>query len=145
MDKKIKDWSEFLKDIPTEVLQREIELRKEENVNWYKLLTAGTINQISFNIMTDIDDALSKFGHYTFSDKGCDEVMYLGKFDEQLESMSIPDIAKVLSDVLDYYELGSNQKGKLRYAQEVVTGLIGNLDERDDFDDLFELDSRFGY
>lgn len=126
----IKNWQEFIKDIPTDVLETELKRRKDE-IN---------VDPIAKNIMDKTDEALDRFGKYTFEDKGPWEVMDVTTLTNQLKDKTAKDAASILSQVLDNY---SNQ----RYAASIVECIIGQLDSmpNDWFDELLSLDQRFEY
>lgn len=139
----IKNWDEFLKDIPTDILQKEID--KRNNVHsWNALLNSNKINKLSLRIMNEIDDALKQFGEYTFSDKGPDEVMNISSIVRAFEDDDSEEVGKTLKDILDYYAAGSS-KGNYNNACATVATLISCLDDREDFDDILEYDNRFEY
>jgi hypothetical protein len=141
----IKNWKEFLKDIPTEVLMAEVESRKEEKIS----SITSNIDPIAKEIMDDIDYALTQFGEYTFGDKGPDEVMNISEITDKLRILPVNRIASILSSVLDNYNDVSKAmtKTKYRYAKSTVDTIICDLDDmpEEDFDKLFELDNRFVY
>jgi hypothetical protein len=132
----IKNWSEFLKEVPTDVLLSEIENRKKSS---YK-----NVSVEATNIMKQIDDAIKDFGEYSFDDKGPWEVMDIKSIKKKLtgfpSNKSIKEIASVLSEILDNYS------DKVRGA-EVVNCLIGEFDDlpEDEFDELLDSDERFEY
>lgn len=134
----IKNWEEFIKDIPTNVLVAELERRNDENKNNIKS------DPIAFDIMEEIDDALIQFGHYTFSDKGPWEVMDISTLVHKLKSKPVSEIANILTQVLDNYDKIS-KVGDYNHASEAVNAIIGELDNMEWFDDLFEHDDRFEY
>lgn len=141
---KIKDWSEFLKDVPTDILENELNIRKKR-ISWYELFKSKEINEISFNIMTEIDNALSKYGKYTFSDKGPDEVMDIDTLISPFKNMETNEIVKTLKDVLDFYESGSNKDGTYSEVHNAINTIIHSLDDREDFDEILDSDKRFEY
>ena len=130
----IKNWEEFIKEIPTDVLVSELERRKEEGKNNIKA------SPIAHDIMEEIDDALIQFGHYTFSDKGPWEVMDIGTFAYKLKSMSAKEAGTILSQVLDNYK-------DYDRAISAVNAIIGEFDSMPNewFDELLNSDERFEY
>ncbi len=92
-------------------------------------------NKLAIDIINDLDNALKKFGIYTYEDKGADEVMNTIKWVEILNNLSIEDVAKTLTYILDNHKHGLN----------LVESFIQECDHREDFDDLFEYDDRFYY
>lgn len=134
----VKNWEEFIKDIPTDALMAELERRKEENKNNIKA------SPIAFDIMEEIDDALIQFGHYTFGDKGPYEVMSISTYSHKLKSKPVKEIAGILTQVLDNYESYSSV-GSYRHAEDVVNTIVGEMDDMEWFDELFQYDDRFDY
>lgn len=134
----IKNWEDFIKDIPTEALLAELERRKDTEKNNIKA------SPIAFDIMEEIDDALIQFGHYTFGDKGPYEVMSISTISHKLKSKTVKEVAEILTQVLDNYESYSSV-GSYRHAEDVVNTLIGELDDMEWFDELFQYDDRFEY
>lgn len=134
----IKNWEEFIKDIPTDVLVAELERRNDENKNNIKS------DPIAFDIMEEIDDALIQFGHYTFSDKGPWEVMDISTLVHKLKSKPVSEIANILTQVLDNYDKIS-KVGDYNHASEAVNSIIGELDNMEWFGDLVKYDDRFEY
>lgn len=126
----IKNWKEFIKDIPTDVLESELKRRKEEI----------DIDPIAKDIMLKTDEALDRFGKYSFEDKGPWEVMDITSLTNQLKDKTAKDVGSILSKVLDNY---NNQN----YAKSVVGCIIGQLDSmpEDWFDELLDSDERFEY
>lgn len=135
---KIKNWDEFLKDVPTTVLIAELERRQEEEKNNIKA------SPIAHDIMEEIDNALVQFGDYTFGDKGPHEVMAIYTFTRKLRNMPAKDIAEILTQVLDNYPLPGSV-GSEGHGERTVNAIIGDLDDIADFDDLFQYDDRFEY
>jgi hypothetical protein len=139
----IKNWEEFIKDIPTDVLVSELERRKEENKNNIKA------SPIAHDIMEEIDDALIQFGHYTFSDKGPWEVMDISTLVQKLKGKSSKEVGEILSHVLDNYDeyTSSNARGNYNHAIETVNAIIGEFDSMPGewFDELLDSDERFEY
>lgn len=134
----IKNWEDFINDIPTEALLAELERRKEENKNNIKA------SPLAHDIMKEIDDALIQFGHYTFSDKGPYEVMSISTYTYKLKSKTVKEVADILTQVLDNYEKVSSV-GSYRHAEDVVNALVGEMDDMEWFDELFQYDDRFEY
>jgi hypothetical protein len=130
----IKNWEEFIKDIPTDILVSELERRKEEGKNNIKA------SPIAHDIMKEIDDALIQFGQYTFDDKGPWEVMDIGTFVYKLKSMSVKEVATILSQVLDNYN-------DYNRASSAVNAIIGEFDSMPEewFEELLDSDKRFEY
>jgi flagellar motor switch protein FliG len=136
----IKNWEEFIKDIPTDVLVYELERRKEEVKNKINA------NPISHDIMEEIDDALIQFGHYTFSDKGPWEVMDISTLVQKLKTKTAKEVGEILSQVLDNYEKFSSS-GEYKHAEYVVNAIVGEFDSMSEewFDELLDSDERFEY
>lgn len=134
----IKNWEDFIKDIPTEALLGELERRKDNEKNNIKA------SPIAFDIMKEIDDALIQFGHYTFSDKGPHEVMSISTYSHKLKSKPVKEVAVILTQVLDNYESYSSV-GNYTHAEDLVNALVGEMDEMEWFDELFQYDDRFEY
>ena len=128
----MKDWGEILKDVPTEALHAEIERRKG--------IKNESISPAAIDIMDRIDNAVEKFGSYTFDDKGAWEVMSISSIKKELAGKSAEEIASILSEVLDNY---SNK----HRASETVSCIISELDDmpEEEFDRLLGSDERFEY
>lgn len=128
----MKDWSEILKDVPTEALHAEIESRKS--------IKNESISPAAIDIMDRIDKAVEKFGSYTFDDKGAWEVMSISSIKKELAGKPAEEIASILSEVLDSY---SNK----HRASETVSCIISELDDmpEEEFDRLLGSDERFEY
>lgn len=128
----IKNWSEFLKDVPTDALLSEIETRK--------IKQSSSVSESAKDIMSKIDKAIEMFGSYSFDDKGPWEVMDINSIKKNLSTKSIKEIAAILSEILDNY---SNYKR----ATSVVGCIIGEFDSlpEDEFDELLDSDDRFEY
>jgi hypothetical protein len=126
----IKNWKEFLKDVPTEILLSEIENRKNKN----------TISDLASFIIDKLDYAIKQFGSYTFEDKGPDEVIDIPSIKNKLSNKPIKEIAKILSEVLDNYP-------NYGHASSLVNYIIGEFDNLsdEDFEELLDSDDRFEY
>ena len=133
----MKDWSEILKDVPTEALHSEIERRVR---CWLKGIKNESISPAAIDIMDRIDNAVEKFGSYTFDDKGAWEVMSISSIKKELAGKPAEEIASILSEVLDSY---SNK----HRASETVSCIISELDDmpEEEFDRLLGSDERFEY
>lgn len=141
---KIKDWSEFLKDVPTDILKKELEIRDSNKVTWKKLLKSKKIDDLTLYIMRKIDEALNDFGKYSFNDKGPDEVMDFDDIMKSLEKKDANEVGKVLKDILDYYQIGTSV-GDYSNAEATVNTIINGLDHREDFEEILDYDDRFEY
>ena len=128
----IKNWSEFLKDVPTEILLSEIEKRKTKQYS--------SVSELAIDIMNQIDEAIKLFGNYSFDDKGPYEVMDIKSIKNKLSKKSIKEIASILSEILDNYP---NYEKASRLV-ECIIGEFDNLPE-DDFTELLNSDDRFEY
>lgn len=128
----IKNWSEFLKDVPTDALVSEIESRKSQ-----KYLS---VSKTAAYIMEKIDDAIKRFGIYSFDDKGPDEVMDIDSIVRSLSGKSVKEIGSILSEILDNY---SDSKRALRFVECIIRE-FDYLPE-DEFTELLESDERFEY
>lgn len=128
----IKNWTEFLKDVPTDALLSEIETRK--------IKQSASVSESATDIMSQIDKAIEMFGSYSFDDKGPWEVMDINSIKKNLSTKSIKEIAAILSEILDNY---SNYKR----ATSVVGCILGEFDSlpEDEFDELLDSDDRFEY
>jgi hypothetical protein len=129
----VKNWKEFIKDIPTEVLEAEL-LRREEDAR-----NELNLDPLALEIMQATDKAITQFGEYTFGDKGPHEVMNISVFSEILKGKPVKEVASILSQVLD--------NGNYRHASSVVDAIIGELDSmpEDWFEELLDSDDRFEY
>jgi len=87
-------------------------------------------------IKEELHSAIKQFGEYSFFDKGPDEVMDINSIVIELEKLPLNQIGKILSSILDEEKV---------YGRNLAESLVGSLDHREDFDDLFELDDRFEY
>lgn len=128
----IKNWSEFLKDVPTDILLSEIENRKNKaNEN---------VSAEAVDIMNQIENAIKDFGSYSFDDKGPWEVMDIRSIKKRLSKKTVKEIADILSEVLDNYP-------DLERASRVVDSIIGEFDSlpEDKFIELLNYDDRFEY
>jgi len=134
----IKNWEEFIKEIPTDVLVSELERRKQESKIELNLDT------LAIEIIQETEKALTRFGEYTFGDKGPDEVMNISTISRKLKSKSVKEVATVLTQVLDNYGKISSV-GNHRHANAVVNSIICELDDMDWFDELLNSDERFEY
>jgi hypothetical protein len=105
------------------------------------------LDEIGDKIIEETDMALKMFGEYSFGDKGPHEVMDVDSISDMFENKDIQDVARVLSFVLDNYHLktkvGSHDPQWV--ASSIVEALIHSLDDREDFDELFQYDDRFEY
>jgi hypothetical protein len=128
----IKNWSEFLKDVPTDALVSEIESRKSQK--------SGSVSKTAADIMKKIDEAIKMFGSYSFDDKGPDEVMDIDSITAKLKGKPVKEIGSILSEILDNY---SDSKRALRFV-ECIIGEFDYLPE-DEFTELLESDERFEY
>ena len=88
-------------------------------------------NQMALDINKEMVNGIKQFGVYSFEDKGPEEVMNFGKFN--MKDKSIEDIADILNQ---FYEIAEN-KG---HAKSVIDTIITDLDDRDDFDGLWDFD-----
>ena len=86
-------------------------------------------------LIDELNNALNQFGTYTYQDKGPHEVMYINKYVNDLKSLNMKEIAEILTYILDNHDLG----------EELVSAIIGDMDDREDFEELFEYDDRFEY
>jgi hypothetical protein len=136
-EKNVKNWLEFLKDIPTKELSDELERRKVIN-------SIDSLNPLTIKIMGEINSALRRFGKYSFEDKGPEEVMNVQPIATELKTKSLEEVAEILKEVLDNYDKFS-KVGDKSHAKSMVDCLIHSLDDMDWFDDLFEFDERFEY
>jgi hypothetical protein len=132
----IKNWSEFLKDVPTDALVSEIENRKEQKSGSYNPF----LSELATEIMKKIDEAIKRFGSYSFDDKGPDEVMDIDSVTAKLKGKPVKEIGSILSEILDNY---SDSKRALRFV-ECIIGEFDYLPE-DEFTELLESDERFEY
>ena len=128
----IKNWTEFLKDVPTDALLSEIETRK--------IKQSASVSESANEIMSQIDKAIEMFGSYSFDDKGPWEVMDINSIKKNLSTKSIKEIAAILSEILDNY---SNYER----ATSVVGCILGEFDSlpEAEFDELLDSDDRFEY
>ncbi len=136
----IKNWREFLKDVPTDILLSELDSRREDDMN------SIDIDPVAIEIMSAIDDALTSFGSYSFGDKGPHEVMDIYSLKRKLLGKSINEIGEILTQVLDNYGDVSTV-GNDEHASETVNSIIGEFDDlsEEDFTELLDYDNRFEY
>lgn len=140
----IKKFQEFLKDIPTKELKAEIERRKTNRTR-PNMDLSDTVQKNAFNIMNQLDDAFSKFGKYSFHDKGPDEVLDIDSIYNSLSKMSIEKVGEILVYVMDNYEDFSSKEGTEQEAITLVNSIILEFDQHEDFEKFFEMDNRFEY
>lgn len=140
----IKNFQEFLKDIPTKELKAEIERRKTNKVR-PSMDLSDTVQKNAFNIMNQLDDAFSMFGKYSFHDKGPDEVLDIDSIYNSLSKMSIEKVGEILVYVMDNYEDFSSKNGTEEEAITLANSIIHNFDQHEDFEKFFEMDDRFEY
>jgi len=117
----------------TDELQDEINRRAKETKN------NSNIHPLSAEFIKNIKEALKRFGSYSFLDKGPDEVMDISNIVNKLSNLDIKTIGTILTQCLDSKEV------KLEFTASFVECIISSLDDRSDFDELFELDDRFEY
>jgi hypothetical protein len=105
------------------------------------------LDEIGDKIIEETDMALKMFGEYSFGDKGPHEVMDVDSISDMFENKDIQDVARVLSFVLDNYHLKTkiSSHDPQWVASSIVEALIHSLDDREDFDELFQYDDRFEY
>lgn len=141
----IKNWREFLKDVPTDILLSEVDSRRNDEKE------AIDADPLAIEIMEKLDNALKTFGTYTFGDKGPHEVMDIYSIKRKLETKPISEIGKILAQVLDNYEnistLGARYARKRYESSKLVNAIIGDFDDlsEEDFTELLECDDRFEY
>lgn len=90
-------------------------------------------DQIAFDLNKEMVNGIKQFGEYSFEDKGPDEVMNISKFDRIMKNKNIEDVADILNK---FYDLAKD-KG---HALSVINNIILGLDDRDDFEDLWNYD-----
>lgn len=130
MGNNIKNWEEFLKDVPTDALISELENRKRNNLN---------VSSEALEIMTELVSALKEFGAYSLEDRGPNEVMDINSIVRRLSNKSIVEIANILTEILDNYQ------GEYFHASYLVNTIIGEFDSHKDFESLLDSDKRFEY
>lgn len=91
--------------------------------------------------MKEIDEALIQFGHYTFSDKGPHEVMSISTYSHKLKSKPIKEVAVILTQIPDNYESYSSVHSYTQ-AEDLVNTLVGEMNDMEWFDELFQYDSQ---
>ncbi len=91
-------------------------------------------------IINKIDTAIKKFGTYSYDDKGPYEVMNMKEIMISLETNSVKDIGKILSEILDTYP-------DYKRARSFVCCVLEELDylSVEEFDELLASDERFEY
>lgn len=110
----------------------------EENIinsNNVKKKEEDGYNEYGQYLCDELDNAISEYGKYTYHDKGAHEIMFIGSYIKELNKKSITEVANILSYVLDNHN----------DPHDLVSALIGDMDNREDFDELFKLDERFEY
>lgn len=115
----------------TEELQEEIKRRKNKPVS--------NLHPLTIDFIKKIKDALTRFGSYTFLDKGPDEVIDMSNIVGKLSNLDIKTIGTILTQCLDSKDV------KPEFTSAFVENVISCLDDRSDFEELFELDDRFEY
>jgi hypothetical protein len=106
----------------------------EENIVKANKKSVGD-NEYGQFLCDELSDAITQFGEYTYHDKGADEILYISTYVKELNKKSIEEVAGILTYLLDNHE----------DANEMVSCLISSMDDRDDFEELFEYDDRFEY
>lgn len=103
----------------------------------YKGINEGNevITDLGQKILNELDEAIEKFGIYSYQDKGASEIINLEPLEEELNSLSTQEVIDVLKYLLD------NHQDSKRLVEE----LISSLDQREDFDDILDGDERFEY
>jgi len=104
-------------------------------VKEYADVKQGEPNEYGEYLVKELKDALKTFGEYTYNDKGAYEVMAIDEYVSELIDMDIKEVADILTYVLDNHD----------NANEMVSCIIGEMEDREDFEELFELDNRFEY
>lgn len=144
----IKNFEQFTTDeLQDEINRRKSEASKVQPVSIGKTILGRpgmsnptpSLHPLALDFIQQIKTALKDFGEYTFGDKGADEVMDIRSVVKSLSSMDIPEIGKILSQVLDTQEV------KYNFTSEFVSSVISGLDHMDDFEELFDIDDRFEY
>ena len=125
----IKNWGEFLKDVPTYALLSEIENRNNKKYD--------SVSDIAAFIMKDIDEAITMFGTYTFDDNPY-EVMDIDSIMKKLKDKPIKEIGSILSEVLDKYP----NSERSTYAVNTIIDEFESLPD-DKWYELLSLDDRF--
>ena len=93
------------------------------------------VTDLGRKILTELDNAIKRFGVYTYHDKGASEIMELATIDKELNDLSTEEVIKILKYLLD-----NHQDSKI-----LVDELVQNLDHREDFEDILDADERFDY
>jgi hypothetical protein len=93
------------------------------------------VTDLGRKILTELDNAIKRFGVYTYHDKGASEIMELVTIDKELNDLSTQEVIDVLKYLLD-----NHQDSKV-----LVDDLVQNLDHREDFEDILDSDERFDY
>lgn len=124
----MKNFNEFT----TEELKAEINRREEAK-------KVSNLHPLTVDFCKRINDAIKKFGSYSFMDKGPDEVMDMTKIVNKLSKLDIETIAGILTQCLDSKDV------KPEFSASFVECVISCLDDRSDFEELFDFDDRFEY
>ena len=98
-----------------------------------KRFNESTSDEIALELNDDMLYALKRYGEYSFEDKGPDEVMDMSKYDGIMKDKSIEEIAEILNK---FYDLTEDKE----HAVDVVNSIVTNLDDREDFEDLWNYD-----
>lgn len=133
--KNYEQFNESLKNYSSEELKAELMRRDQESKDSLNL------HPLASEFLEALKGALNQFGEYSFYDKGVDEVMNTYILTNKLTNLSIQSVAKIFTQILDYTDKELDDEKTFHF----VSALIGNLDHRDDFDGLFQYDSRFEY
>jgi len=126
----VKNYQEFLSDIPSDALKQELQRRDDESKEG--------LHPVAAQILKILKDAIDTFGAYTFGDKGASEVMDMHEVSDLFNNLSIEECATVIAQVMDHYE-------DRTIGEQMMHELVMCLDHRADFDDLFKHDDRFEY
>jgi hypothetical protein len=136
----IKNWSEFLKDVPTQELENEIKNRKKVGF--------GDLHEVTGYLMECLENALEDFGHYTFEDKGSYEVMDVPEVVSKFSGMGYEEVGNILIEFLD------NWSGRSTHSESFANDILNELadvydnqgdEDYSDFQLLLDMDERFVY
>lgn|ERR1035437_1460255 len=98
----------------------------------------GETSEYGEYLIKELDNALSQYGLYTYSDKGAYEVLDIDKFVKDLSGKTPVEIGVILKYVMDKREISIGGGG-------LVDSIVGQMDNRGDFEEILNQDERIEY
>lgn len=95
-----------------------------KNIKNWKAFSEGIEQKeiTSKTILQELEDALSKFGAYSFDDKGPHEVMNITPITDYIKTLSKEEAAAILKEVVDAEGYSDRNK-------ELASAIVGDCDE----------------